>query len=164
MAECLDSLGSLTVRKFWKGRGTTGKRLSTSSVLSISFFFLSFPQMWWLRQFVWGLQQVVNNSQIFVSQKDIEIHHLSIIHFDLQRSLLFVSLLYGQKGYFFLLFPVRLNTKSFVYIPSVIFSMWISYKPYNWLHLTSIPHLLLFLPCVTSFRSSNKLFAKTSLA
>lgn len=79
-------------------------------------------------------------------------------------------LLYGQKSHFFLLFPIRLplwtlnHLSVFQVFPSVFFSTWISYKPYNWLHLTSTAHLLLFLPCVSSSRLSNKLFAKTSLA
>lgn len=81
-----------------------------------------------------------------------------------------ICLLYGQKSRFFLLFPIRLplwtlnHLSVFQVFPSVFFSTWISYKPYNWLHLTSTAHLLFFLPCVSSSRSSNKLFAKTSLA
>lgn len=84
--------------------------------------------MWWLRQFVWGLWQVViNHFQIFVSQEDIEIHHLSIIRSDLQGSFLFVY--FTVKKLIFLVIPHKaatLNTNhlsTFQVFPSVIFSM-----------------------------------------
>lgn len=170
MAECLDSLGSLTVRNFCKGSVFLQQGKGYQYLLS-----WAYPPSFChshrcdgsvcLRTMAGGHQQLPN---LCLSEKHW--NSPSLFHAFWFARITLICLLYGQKSHFFLLFPIRLplwtlnHLSVFQVFPSVFFSTWISYKPYNWLHLTSTAHLLLFLPCVSSSRLSNKLFAKTSLA